>query len=151
MTGVPVRNPEDGTDAWLSGITPVQGWSGRVTAAFSPVRPGGKDLGLLNTINGRERWSERQRGPDAAGRGGQHTRHAKGRGGHPGTVRRIRRPAGLDGVDNMDFGLRRAPRRGLPPRDSRRDGEGHLREHALQAGIQRNQSGPPLPLRQGGH
>ncbi len=34
---------------------------------------------------------------------------------------------------------------------ARRDGEGHLREHALQAGIQRNQSGPPLPLRQGGH
>ena len=78
MTGVPVRNPEDGTDAWLGGITPVRGWSGRVTAAFSPVRPGGKDLGLLNTRNRRERWSERQRGPDAAGDGGQHTRHAPG-------------------------------------------------------------------------
>ena len=74
-----------------------------MTAAFPPVRPGGKDLGLLNTLNRRERWSERQRGPDAAGDGGQHTRHAKGRGGHPGTVRRIRRPAGLDGVDNVDY------------------------------------------------
>ena len=60
MTGVPVRNPEGGTDAWLGGIAPVRGWSGRVTAAFSPVRPGGKDLGPLNTRNGRERRSERQ-------------------------------------------------------------------------------------------
>ena len=43
----------------------------------------------------------------------------------------------------MEIGRRPATRRGLPPRDSRRDGEGRLREHALQAGIQRNQSGPP--------
>ena len=49
-----------------------------MTAAFSPVRPGGKDLGLLNTLNRRERWSERQRRPDAAGDGGEHARHAPG-------------------------------------------------------------------------
>ena len=44
MTGVPVRNPEDGTDAWLGGITPVRGWSGRarsfLAGAARRERPG---------------------------------------------------------------------------------------------------------------